>query len=516
MLTESQEERLRTALGVLLEMPPDNSDLVATVHAGRHRPGLTALVAFLVVVGVLLPLRLIGNGSTPQTSDLDPLTQASSPNPSTPAVSGGGLGAVSFGEPSTLSSPGRMGWLVAGGGALYASTSGFTDRVMRSTDGGLSWDMLLEADPGDSEGLFGVGDLIVQVIEDDNPARDTVSPASAVTEALKVLVFDPATGDQWETVLPRPDDPQMDPLDGNEGCALGSYQSWILADGVTVGDRLVVIGHQQLVGRLADGTVICDGQVYQYLTWTSDDGGHTWQMHESQPLLSIAWTGEQYVAWSTAGTNDGSMAGPESILISADGVNWTVSASAPPVPEGSLPAGAAIVTNSDAVIAWAGMQGWATQIPDNVTDPEQLRDVLDIDRNLDIEEILATIGVDLPLDDQEAEAIARYNGSTGPTGAIIAISTDGGSTWTTTYLAEPVTGVASVDNTYVALTSSLGNPYEPEDDRSSLLTSTDGISWTHAIDLPELGFGPALYTASSDAIYVSGARSGTLWKIPKS
>jgi hypothetical protein len=379
--------------------------------------------------------------------------------------------------------------------------------------------MLLEADPGDSEGLFGVGDLIVQVIEDDNPARDTVAPASVVTEALKVLVFDPATGDQWDTMLPRPDDPQMDPLplDGSVGdCALGGYQSWILADGVAVGDRLVVTGHQQLVGRLADGTVICDGQVFQYLTWTSDDGGHTWQMHQSQPLLSIAWTGEQYVAWSTTGTNDDSMAGPDSLVVSADGVDWTVSASAPAVPEGSLPAGTAIVSNGDAVIAWAGVAGWATQVPDNVTDPEQLRDVLNIEQDMNVEEVLATIGVDLPLDDQEADAIAQFSGSTHPTGAIIAISTDDGSIWTTTFLAEPVTGVATVENALVALTSNLGNPYDPDDDRSSLLTSTDGISWTHATDLPELGYGPARFTASSDAIYVLGEQSGTLWKIPKS
>ena len=517
MFTKLQEERLRAALEVLVDDAPDGSSLMVEVPTRRQRPELVGVMAFVLVLAVFLPLRLLFGGSEPASESVVP-GPSSLVDPGTTASTSEKPVGVSFGEPTAVTAaPGALGTMLGVGDVLYASMVGLTDRVMRSTDDGSTWETVLEADPGDAEGLFAAGDMVVLVIEDDNPARDTVSPSSVVTEAPRVLVFDPATGEQLETTLPRPEDPEMEGLsldESTEGCALGGYQSWIRADGVAAGDRLVVTGSHPLVGRLADGTVICDSQVYQHLTWTSDDRGRTWELHEGMPLGAIAWTGTQFVAWSTADTARSFRGAPDGLVVSADGLNWTAAVSTLPFPDGSIPVGTSILSTGDTVIAWAGVHGWAIEVPDDVTDPEQLRDTLAIDDDVDIEQVLESIGVDLPLDEEEKERIAGYSGGTVPTGAVIAVSNDNGLSWTTSYVSEPVTGVVGIKETYVALTSNIGDPSGPNDASSSLLTSTDGLDWTHAIDLPELGYGPGSFTATDEAIYLRGEQSGSLLRIP--
>jgi len=434
----------------------------------------------------------------------------------TTATTSEGPVGISFGEPAAVTTAeGELRRLLGVEGVLYASMVWSTDRVVRSTDGGSTWETVLEADPGDAEGLFAAGEVVVLVVEDPNPARDTMGPSSVVSEAPRVLVFDPVTGATWETVLPRPEDPEMEwlSLDETEGCALGGYQSWVLAGSVATGDRLVVTGAQQLVGRLADGTVICNGEVYRYLTWTSDDRGRTWELHDGLPLGAITRTSTRYVAWAAADTTLHYLESPHGLVVSADGVTWTTAVTSPPTPDGSILTDTSILSIGDTVIAWAGIQSWAAQVPDDVTDPEQLREVLGIGSGMDVEEVLESIGVDLPLDAAEVETIARFNGSTEPKGAIVAISNDAGLTWTISYVSEPVTGVVGIGETYIALTSSFGGLSDPSDDSSSLLTSTDGVNWNHAIDLPELGFS---FAATQDAVYVRGARTGTLWRVPVS
>ena len=516
MFSESQEDRLRAALGVLVDEAPDASSLVVAAPTRRQRPELVGVMAFVLVLVVFLPLRLLFGGSEPATESVVPVP-SSLVDPGTTAATSETTSGVSFGEPAAVTVvPGELGKMLSVGTVLYASSVGPTDRVMRSTDDGSTWETVLEAAPGDAEGLFAAGDMVALVIEDDNPARDTVSPSSVVSEAPRVLVFDPATGEQLETTLPRPEDPEMEGLslvESTEGCALGGYQSWIRADGVAAGDRLVVTGNHQLVGRLADGTVICDSQVYQHLTWTSDDQGETWELHDGMALGAIAWTGSQYVAWSTADTTSYFRGAPDGLVVSTDGLDWTAAVSTAPIPDGSLPVGTSIHSTGDTVIAWAGVHGWTAKIPDDVTDPEQLRDVLAIGNDMDIEQVLEMIGVDLPLDADEKETIARYNGSTEPIGAVIAVSNDNGLSWATSYVPEPVTGVVGLQDTYVALTSNFGDITVPNDDSSSLLTSTDGLDWTHAIDLPEFGYGPDSLTATNEAVYVRGEESRSLWRI---
>jgi len=517
MLTESQEQRLRDALGVLVDEAPDGSTLNVTVPTRRQHPGLVAVIAFVLVLAVFLPLRLIFGGSEPSNESIAPVP-TSPVDPGTTAATSETASGVSFGEPTAVTAaPAELRAMLGTGDVLYASVVGPTDRVMRSTDDGSTWETVLEADPGDAEGLFAAGEMVVLVIEDDNPARDTVSPSSVVSEAPRVLVFDPATGEESETALPRPEDPEMEGLsidESTEGCALGGYQSWIRADGVAAGPRLVVTGSHQLVGRLADGTAICDSQVYQHLTWISDDQGKTWEMHEGLPLGAIAWTGTQFVAWSTADTTSSFRGAPDGLIVSIDGLDWNAAVSTPPIPSGSIPVGTSLLSTGDNVIAWAGVQGWTANVPNEVTDPEQLRDTLNLGDDMDVEQVLEMIGVDLPLDAVEEEKIARFNGSSEPTGAVIAVSNDNGLNWTTSYVSEPVTGVVGIKDTYIALTSNFNDPSDPNDDSSSLLTSNDGIQWSHAIDLPELGYGPGFFTASDEAVYVRGEPSGSLWRVP--
>jgi hypothetical protein len=518
MLTESQERRLRGALTVLVEAAPDSSEMTVASPGRRQRPALVGAFAFVLVLAVFLPLRLMQgeNGRASEPNITTPTTETSLST----TLSVEESAEVSFGQPIPLTTtPDELASIDAIGDVLYAASAGGSDGVLRSADDGVTWENVLVADPGDAEGLFSAGDVVVLVIEDDNPARHTVSPSSVVSQAPRVLVFDPATGARSETLLPRPEDPEMGGLsleESTEGCALGGYQSWVRAESVAVGDRIVITGNHQLVGRLADGTVICDSQAYRHLTWTSDDRGKTWDLHEAAPLGAIAWTGDRFVGWSMADTSGRFRGAPDSLDVSSDGLTWASVVTTPAIPEGSLFSETSIDSAGDTVIAWAGVQGWMTKVPDDVTDPEQLRELLAIDDDMDVAQVLEMIGVDLPLDAEEKEMIARFNGSSEPIGAVIAVSNDRGLTWSSSYVSQPVTGVVAVDGAYVALTSSFGEPSTPSDESSSLLTSTDAIDWSHGIDLPEFGYGPRLFDATESAIYVRGEESGNLWMIPTS
>lgn len=471
MLTETQERRLESALAVLVEMAPSGSDLMVPEHRRPRRAGLAAVIGFGAVVAVSVPIFLFASGSSTPGTTVEPLSPTTSDGAPTTTPTTAETG-ISFAAPEQATSPGNLWSLVASDDALYATVlSPNTDQVVQSTDGGVTWEVVLEAEPGDGEGLFAVGDVVVHVIQDDNPARDTVVQGSVVTKAPRVLVFDPATGESWEAQLPRPHDPPMEALSerGGGDCPLFGYQSWINAHAVAVGERLVVGGNHELVGRLVDGTELCASERYTYLTWVSDDAGRTWQMHEGPPLWSLAWSGEQFVALSTQVVGGPGDQMPDTILTSEDGVEWTQSPVTFDVAEGSFPGAAGVVGKNGTVVAWLGIDEWADQ--------------------------------DL--------------GVTRPVSAIVAISIDHGATWTTTSITEPVTAVALVGNTLVGLVSYFGDVALP-DERSSLLTSIDGVSWTSALDLPEFGYGPRRFVATEDAIYMLGESSGTLWRIPAS
>ncbi len=515
ILTKEQENRLHDALEVLVESAPSGFDLQLPPPAPRRRPILAGALVFAAVLAVFIPVGYLINRDRPAASDVTIPTITTSPGETTVVSDEAPI----FGDIEVLSpSFGDVWRLVSADDVLYAAGTGPTDRVFRSTDHGLKWEPILEADPGDAEGLVAGGDVVALVINDDNPARDTIEPHSVVTGAPRVLIFDPSTGDQTETLLPRPEDPEMTglplddrPIDQNgTGCALGGYQSWIIAGTVAVGDRIVVGGAQQLVGELADGTVICDGQTYRSVVWTSDDKGQTFQLHDSVPLASITWTGNRFLAWS----NTRSPSAAPSLVTSADGITWSTAATTPPTPDAAFVSGTSIETHDNVVVAFAGVLGWTTEVPDNVTDPEQLRDILNIGSDVDIQQTLDMLGVDLPLDEAEKLTIVKFNGQNQPIAAFLSTSTDGGATWESSYVPEPITAATNVGGTFVAMTSSYGDPTDPSDESSSLLVSDDGQTWTHAIDLPGFSYGPNVFTQAGNTIYVGSQGQGTLWKIP--
>jgi hypothetical protein len=525
-LTETGAEIRAAAAGL-----PDRPRWTPERRRGVRRTALVVTVIMLGGAVIAAPawwLSRTSGGDTDVGEGRPTITAPSTTTATAPgttavttATTSGNPARVSLGEPAPVATaPGEVLQEVLGvEGVLYASVLyGETYQVVRSTNDGSTWETLLEAHPGKLEGLFAAGEVVVLVLNDHDPARDTMAPSSAVGEAPAVLVFDPATGATSETVLPRPEDPEMEGLSLNEpeSCDLGGYQSWINATDIAAGDRLVVTGSQYLVGKLADGTVICD--VYRNLTWTSDDRGATWELHDSVPLGAITWTGTRYVAWSKAHIAGSLDNFPDRLVVSTDGIDWTTAAFSPPIPDGSFPAETSLFSLGDTVVAWVGVRGWAAEVPDDVTDPEQLQEVLGLDADTDVEQVLQMMGVDLPLDTEEVEIVARFNGFSEPRGALIAVSNDDGLTWAISYVAEPIVAVVGIGETYIALTSNEGAVGDPSDDSNALLTSTDGVNWTHAMDLPGVAyFGPQSLTATEEAIYLhlyTGAGHAELWRIP--
>ena len=462
MLTQTQEERLRQALTLLVEAVPEHTQLEATAPAQRRRrPEIALLAGFAVILAGFVPFLLMRNSGNEAQQDATSTTMVGA----TAAPPG-----ISLGEPTPLGAP---PWQVSGvaaeGDALYAVTVGHTDQVLMSHDRGATWETILEADPGDAEGIFAAGQQIVLVANDDDPARDTVEPHSVVTDAPRVLIYDPATGRSSEVTLPRPEDPVMTgiPLDSDPDvthCALGGYQSWAQASGVAIGDRILVIGTLKLVGQFPDGSTICDGQTYRSLVWTSEDAGASWALHDGPALADIAWTGSQFVAWSVARADDGEPYGTKRTLFtSPDGVDWTETATTPSIPDGAFLSGTSISATDGRIIASAGVWTWSTVTPDGIM----------------------------------------------PLGAVIAVSDDDGTTWKTEYVSIPITEVTVAGGELVALApvEAAGEGFST----STLIASTDGSDWTEVAALPVDGFEVRSLAATPSAIYVA---TGGVWRIP--
>lgn len=496
-LTNDQERRLVEAIELIVDA--EASPVAAPsrrVSFWRH-PLVVPALSFVAVLAVFLPLRLATN---------DPVVE---PEDTASTTAEAVADVVRAGEAHVINDATAGSRVEFHDSALYTVTAGAAEQILRSDDGGKTWETVLSAHPGDGEGLFTVGELVVQVVEDDQPARDTVEVGSVVSEAPRVLVYDPQTGRSFETTLPRPDEPEMTglPLEGTSSCALGGYQSSIRAGSVAVGDRLLVVGTHQLVGELASGLVMCD-RAYRHVAWTSDDGGATWEIHDVPSVGSIAWTGSRFIGWSPSGET-----GARDILTSDDGVAWTAAASTSTAPDEGIAVGPAqFSVAGDHVIGLVEFHTFTAEIPQDATYPEDLREVLNLkpanETDVTPEEILEMLGVDLPLDESEREIIARFNGSTLPSGAIIATSKDAGDTWEINAVDEPIAGVAISGNTYLAMSTN-----EPAGGTTTLLTSPTGAEWDPLAELPIRGTGSTL-TASFDAIYLTDANTGDLWTLP--
>ncbi len=404
---------------------------------GWPAPATAAVAALVLVLIVGLPVLLLRSGTPDLPSQ--PLAEATPTNRAdTPA----------FGAPEPLDAPAPGVRLRADGTALYAATSG-DERVLRSPDAGTTWQVVLDMGPGDSEGLYAAGRLVVRVMEDDQPP-------DAVTAGLRAYVFDPATNERREADLPRPQDPAMTALGPGEApeCALGGYQSWVLADAVAAGERLVVTGHHQLVGRLADGSVICDGQAHRHHVWTSDDDGRTWQLHPGPPLGAITWTGERFVGWSVA-DNFGAATG---LVASTDGVTWERLA--------DMPAASPVASPLYTTIEGSGKRLVALAVSE------------------------------------------RSSGDAGTEiAATVATSTDGGATWTWHATTEPLTAAGVVGETWVALRSDLAAR------TATVVASADAVTWAPVAEIPGLAFGPGEFAVAEDAIYVLTSDDAAIWRV---
>lgn len=501
-LTNQQEERLIEALGLIVQSEPIPALASPRRDSPWRRPGMVPVLAFVAVLAVFLPFRLLDKATEP--TDVSP---SAGESPATTPPVGPEPDAVTVGDASQIEGVNVSSDLAIAGEDFYTVGLGEVDQILRSIDEGRSWEPVLTANPGDAEGLFAVGRLVVMVVEDDDPVRDSVEPGSIVSESPRVLVYDPTSDSTSETILPRPEDPEMIglPMDGSSGCALAGYQSWVRAEAVAVGDRLVVVGNHQLVGELSSGEVICDNRTYRHLAWVSDDAGATWELHEAPSVVSVVWTGQRFVGWSPTDEN-----GARNLLVSDDGFTWGTVATTPPAGEGLIPVGPPqLVASGDRVIGLTELHAWAADIPENVTDPEDLREALGMGTDPDVSpaEKLAKLGIDLPLDDSERETIKMYNGSTHPAGAFIATSDDGGATWAIVAADQAVTGVSIAGDLYLALAPQASGA------SSVLLSSASGRGWNLLAELPIAGNGPTL-AATSKSIFLADANTGDLWTLP--
>ena len=150
MLTERQEERLRDALGLLVDRAPylepplgSPSQPALPVRRRLWRPALVGSLAFLLVLAVFLPLAIMRNdpGSTPAAAAPSSLGSATVTEPAAPE------GALpSFGAPTPFAGPGGLSLIQSTETDLYASGVGTAGDTVSRWDGEAErWQTVLSA-----------------------------------------------------------------------------------------------------------------------------------------------------------------------------------------------------------------------------------------------------------------------------------------------------------------------------------------------------------------------------------
>lgn len=195
--------------------------------------------------------------------------------------------------------------------------------VWRSEDGGSSWQTWYEQS-SEIDVITKASDGAIIAIRNFNTDIDTFGSDSYVNETPEVHRFDPTT-EQWSVIkLPRPDFPgagSPEPIDNTETeCVRSGLESWVDGNSAVVGDRIVVLGDQRVIGK-----GICEGD-FQFL-WTSDDGIQ-WelipQIGVDGYFAGFVWTGDQYIAYGSPRPHFIGGGGPTpQIWTSTDLQTWT-------------------------------------------------------------------------------------------------------------------------------------------------------------------------------------------------
>jgi hypothetical protein len=325
--------------------------------------------------------------------------------------------------------------------------------VSRSTDGGESWSIWYEQEFG-IDVMVKAPDGAIIAVFNSNSTTEALGADSTVNDTPEVHRFDPESR-EWSIIeLERPPYPGGDstaqPIDNVETpCARSGLESWVDGNAAMVGDQIVILGDQRVMGK-----GICEGD-FQFL-WTSQDG-LDWtlitEMGVDGYITELIWWNDQYVAIGADRPHFIGGGGPlPRIWTSPDLASWNerpIDVSSIPsggkihtVPEGiggflPIPADQAayspvpdVVAGADSISITFNVLHHRPGLDESITSVEDLAQWLadagqaeQVDPSLG--ELVSGFGIDFPLDAEEVRELNSFFNLEEPFGTFTVTSTDG-------------------------------------------------------------------------------------------
>jgi hypothetical protein len=322
--------------------------------------------------------------------------------------------------------------------------------IWRSEDGGESWSVWYENFR--IEVMIKAPDGAILAVRESTLIDESYGQGSTVNHTPEIHRFDQAL-DEWSVFqLPRPEFPNGDTaeIDHTEtSCEISGFHSWVSGNSFVVGDRIVILGDQRVT---ADG--ICE-ESFQFL-WTSSNGVD-WDLvpdiDANGYLANLLWTGDHYVGIGSERPSYIGGGGPVPMIWTSDDlVSWTEQ----PVDMSDLPEGASILVTPDRFVSFEGRAPFDVKqdsngmvltfdvlryrpgLDESITDIEAL-EIWHSDAGLpeqqdpSLEELIASMGIDFPLDADELDSLQSYFNVKEPYGTL-ALSSEDGAAWSADYV----------------------------------------------------------------------------------
>lgn len=396
------------------------------------RRAMAALAAAAVVTAfIAVPALLLGGGEVSEP----PLATEPLPEPDVATT------AVTVAESTTPQIEGYAQVQSLEDGSLVGLING---SIWRSDDDGVSWTVWRQG--GGIELLLILDDGRVVGVDNKNEYSEALGANSVVNGTPELHLYDPGS-DSWEVVqLPRPDLPyddlepaSMDPNDTT--CPLGGLQSWVDGSDIAAGSTFAILGQQRLN---ADG--ICD-ESFDFI-WTSEDL-HSWSIIPSVGvdghLSRLFWLDGTWVGVGSERAGYVGGGGPlPRVWTSTDLTAWEPR----PLDLSSVPSDASVAISPENSNAMVGMDSSRLTLSDgaslelrvwrfrpgieDLASVEDLRSWLvdagqdpDLDDDFSLEDNLAYLDVDFPLDAEEIHTLEGYYSSQEDYGTLIMTSPDG-------------------------------------------------------------------------------------------
>jgi hypothetical protein len=325
--------------------------------------------------------------------------------------------------------------------------------IWRSEDSGESWSIWYEQGIG-IDVMVKAPDGAIIAVFNSNSTTEALGVGSTVNDTPEIHRFDPESR-EWSIIeLERPPYPggnsTAQPIDNVETpCARSGLSSWVDGNAAMVGDQIVILGDQRVMGK-----GICEGD-FQSL-WTSQDGLN-WSLIPELGIdgyiTELIWWNDQYVAIGADRPHFIGGGGPlPRIWTSSDLESWTER----PFDLSSIPSGGEIHTLPEGVTGWTPVpadQAAYSSVPDvgvgadgisitfnvqhyrpgldeSITSIEGLAQWLadagqaeQVDPSLG--ELVSGFGIDFPLDAEEVRELNSFFNLEEPFGTFTVTSTDG-------------------------------------------------------------------------------------------